>query len=91
MRGEGLAGRAVVCRTEAAGQGCLGRDQRSLSRTIEIVHHVYEDEESKLDLVREGLRDSSREEGLEWAGFYMSCRTAAGWLMESHRLNSGDL
>jgi hypothetical protein len=60
-------------------------------RTIEIVHHVYEDEESKLDSVREDLRDSSRDAGLKWSVFDLSCRSAAGWRLESHRLNAGDL
>jgi hypothetical protein len=60
-------------------------------RTIEIVHHVYKDEESNMDLLREGLADCSRDGELEWAAFDLSCRTAAGWRLESHRLNAGDL
>jgi hypothetical protein len=56
-------------------------------RTIEMVHHVFEGEESRMDDLLRDLRDGD----FGWAVFGLSCRAAAGWRLESHRLNAGDL
>jgi hypothetical protein len=97
------ADEAVECKGECCQDALLyseadppGRDvwlgtSRASGRTIEIVHHVYKGEESNMDYLLKGLRDSSREDELAWATFDLSCRTAGGWRLESHRLNAGDL
>jgi hypothetical protein len=69
-----------------------GRDvwvgmSRVSGRTIELVHHVHEGEESRMDDLVRDLRDGE----MGWAVFDLSCRIADEWRLESHRLNAGDL
>jgi len=60
-------------------------------RTIEIVHHVNDDDESKIQGILKGLGDSEADGQLAWAAFDLSCRTPGGCGLESHRFNAGDL
>jgi hypothetical protein len=60
-------------------------------RTFEIVHHVYPGEASKMKELRERFSDSACEAELAWAAFDLTCATAGGWRLASHRMNAGDL
>jgi hypothetical protein len=60
-------------------------------RTIEVVHHVRDDESSQMEQLRRDLTDSEPTGDLAWAVFDLSCRTPRDWRLDSMLLNAGDM
>jgi hypothetical protein len=60
-------------------------------RTMELVHHVAIDEPSQMESFRCHLTDLPPTGELSWSVFDLSCKTPAGYRLESKLLNAGDL
>jgi hypothetical protein len=60
-------------------------------RTIELVHHVREDEPSQTKQLCGDLSDSQTAGELAWAVFDLSCKTPRDWRLDSMLLNAGDM
>jgi hypothetical protein len=60
-------------------------------RGVELIHHAHRRERILAEAVLPGFADLPADRAMPWSIFELSCIAPAGFVLQSHRLNAGDL